>query len=411
MERSTDHSTRPGLLLRRAAACTLLMGLGPGLAACGEQAAPPQPQAASPGPTQAGPASESAPPEPEPDDGVLSVGDVAPPLSADQWFQGQARDAVRSGRVTVVDFWATWCGPCIQAMPHLSELAETHGDDGLDVVAVSIDSGPDPAGLVERFLSTRSDITRFEVMLADAPMRQRWFEAAGMTSIPTTMVVDQSGVLAWIGHPLEGDGRGGLMLDRVALGLLDGSYDPSEAVNRERARAADAELAVMNAAWQSNDLDAALGSIDRLLAIDAAEYSDLALRKAEILLYELRRSEEAVEFIRQETGTRYASDSLMRQSFAALLSGTADPGEDGRALAVELAAGVAAESDGQDRAALLVLAEAHFAAGNTEEAIATMRALMRIVGPDDPNAEIYGMVVARYETATAEADDDETPPW
>jgi thiol-disulfide isomerase/thioredoxin len=43
------------------------------------------------------------------------------------------------GRVVLIDFWASWCAPCLEQMPHLRRLRETHGSDKFEIVAVSLD--------------------------------------------------------------------------------------------------------------------------------------------------------------------------------------------------------------------------------------------------------------------------------
>src|SRR5579883_3528530 len=52
----------------------------------------------------------------------LKVGDPAPALKATRWLQGTEVSAFAPRKLYVVEFWATWCGPCVVMMPHLSQL-------------------------------------------------------------------------------------------------------------------------------------------------------------------------------------------------------------------------------------------------------------------------------------------------
>ncbi|MCA8966432.1 MAG: alpha/beta fold hydrolase, partial [Planctomycetes bacterium] len=68
---------------------------------------------------------------------VLNPGDLAPALSLGRWLKGEPLTELARGRVHVVEFWATWCGPCRKAMPHLTELATRHAAD-VTVLGVSV---------------------------------------------------------------------------------------------------------------------------------------------------------------------------------------------------------------------------------------------------------------------------------
>src|SRR5271154_4876234 len=67
----------------------------------------------------------------------LMVGDPAPALSVDKWLKGEPVPAFAQGHVYVVEFWATWCGPCRRAMPHLSELQHRYRND-VTLIGVSV---------------------------------------------------------------------------------------------------------------------------------------------------------------------------------------------------------------------------------------------------------------------------------
>ncbi len=95
------------------------------------------------------------------------------------------------GKVVVLNFWATWCKPCIEELPLLADLAERYGDRGLVVVAASVDDA-----------SSRSDIARVAAALPDS--MKVWIGATledmerlelGM-AVPVTVVLDRKGEVA-----------------------------------------------------------------------------------------------------------------------------------------------------------------------------------------------------------------------
>src|SRR5881227_3791659 len=69
-------------------------------------------------------------------DGPLSVGDPAPKLQVKEFVKGDPVKDLEKGKVYVVEFWATWCGPCRVSIPHLTELGKKHKD--VTIIGVSI---------------------------------------------------------------------------------------------------------------------------------------------------------------------------------------------------------------------------------------------------------------------------------
>lgn len=90
------------------------------------------------------------------------------------------------GKPVVLDFWATWCGPCRASMPHLSALQERYASQGLVVLGLSLDDLPAPQ--VRRFADRLG--VRFRLAMAD----EQVMDAYGpIRSIPTTFFISRKG--------------------------------------------------------------------------------------------------------------------------------------------------------------------------------------------------------------------------
>jgi thiol-disulfide isomerase/thioredoxin len=131
---------------------------------------------------------------------------AAPALEVDQWISGSPVKIGKEG-VVVVELWATWCGPCIEAMPHLSELAE-HYRDEITVAAISDES----VRTVRGFLSRRDGFA-FSTGVDTSGGTTRGYQAIDKaTGIPRSYIDD--GVVVWSGHPMQIDP----VLDAVVAG-------------------------------------------------------------------------------------------------------------------------------------------------------------------------------------------------
>jgi thiol-disulfide isomerase/thioredoxin len=114
---------------------------------------------------------------------AASVGVAAstPPTSAPRW---PLLDTLH-GKVVLVDFWASWCAPCLHSFPWMNELQQKHSNDGLVIVAVNLDQD---RALADAFLEKVP--ARFRVEYDPSGELARQF---GVENMPTSFLVDRSG--------------------------------------------------------------------------------------------------------------------------------------------------------------------------------------------------------------------------
>ncbi|MBL9150516.1 MAG: TlpA family protein disulfide reductase [Phycisphaerae bacterium] len=160
--------------------------------------------------------------------GALRPGLAAPAFSVEKFLKGEPITALEKGKIYVIECWATWCGPCIAAMPHLSELQRELKDKGVTIIGVSVneDRGDPNAGdrlpVVEQFLVDRGHTMDYTVAYDGAAktIAKTWLTASGLKGIPASFVVDRNGNIAWFGHPMD--------LDFVLDEVIAGSWSPIE---------------------------------------------------------------------------------------------------------------------------------------------------------------------------------------
>lgn len=145
----------------------------------------------------------------------LLIGSVAPPLDIKHWFSTGGFDKVTEfepGKLYIVEFWATWCEPCVVSMPHLAELQETYRDIDLQIISVSVEDPDKVEAFLERevpgdSVQTFGELTSSYSLTADPDesVYTDYMKAASQSGIPCAFIVGKTGEIEWIGHPMRMD--------------------------------------------------------------------------------------------------------------------------------------------------------------------------------------------------------------
>ena len=129
----------------------------------------------------------------------LQIGKQAPPITVTDWISNVPEDTTLSGKYIVLEFWATWCGPCIAAVPHMNELQQQVQADNLYFLSMTDES----VAKVERTLE-RVDFS--SAVVSDQSQQTHIGYGDGETGLkayPMTVLIDPQGTVQWVGRPKQ----------------------------------------------------------------------------------------------------------------------------------------------------------------------------------------------------------------
>jgi thiol-disulfide isomerase/thioredoxin len=214
----------------------------------------------------------------------LKVGDPAPSLTIATWVKGEpvSLENADEDEVFVIEFWATWCGPCRTSIPHLSEMQAHFKDNGVTCVGISDEN----VGVVKKFLESGWDKKMRYTVAVDKGKQTGidWMKAAGRNGIPCAFVV-KGGKIQWIGHPM----------DKLDEKLAELTKDTEYGKNSKQKKALKKKF---TQAVEASEWKKALAAADKLIELDKADFT-IRLEKFRILSREMGDAAAARSFGRE----------------------------------------------------------------------------------------------------------------
>ncbi len=205
---------------------------------------------------------------------AANLGDPAGALDISDWVKGDAVDleSAKGKRVVVIEFWATWCGPCRVSIPHLTELQKKYASRGVAIIGVSDET----SATVKSFVGSMGEKMDYTVAVdRDRRTSEAFMGTYGVNGIPHAFVIDKEGRVAWHGHPMYG-------LERVLDQLASNTFDMAAERKREGAQRKIMEYYEMAMRGESEEkldrlgaqltaLDKEMGGIEPSKALDLPE--------------------------------------------------------------------------------------------------------------------------------------------
>lgn len=213
--------------------------------------------------------------------GSPQIGDKAPAIKVAEWVTQRPPalpgEPKAEKHVFLVEFWATWCQPCLKSIPHLAELHKKHEKDGLVVISIS---NEEPA-VIEKFIRKKQKMPQF--VGSDDEMATTTAWTKDIATIPHAFVVDRKGVVAWQGNPLADLGA----MDKAIKEVLAGTYD-IEAAKRaaKTAKEYGRLMSELQPAYAMRDEDKLFKLLDRMIELRPGELQPYLIKRTMLREYD-----------------------------------------------------------------------------------------------------------------------------
>lgn len=334
------------------------------------------------------------------EDALLTIGSKAPALDVEHWVQngnGKFKPVSKfeDGKVYVVEFWATWCGPCIASMPHLAETQQEYAEKGVQLISIS----DEDLETVETFLKreiaggeegeekkdapkTYRELTSAYCLTTDpdGSSQKDYMEAAKQNGIPTAFIVGKKGEIEWIGHPME--------MDEPLKSVVEDKWDRAAFIAEfKAAQEAQVQMQKLFGLLNGGKMDEALKMLDEMIEKNKGQAkTQFQMLKLQVMLQQEEKKEEVAAFAKTVLDSAAEDPMMINQLCWAFVEMT----EAGRidnpellktALAATAAASEKAEAESKG-AILDTLAHLYHLTGDLDKAIETQKKAVESAGEE-----------------------------
>jgi len=347
---------------------------------------------------------------------TLSVGDKAPGIRVAKFVKGSPVTSFEKGKVYVVEFWATWCGPCKTSIPHLTELQKKH-KDSVTMIGVSVWEQDQAA--VQPFVDKMGDKMDYRVAIDDVSgsskgfMAENWMTAAKQGGIPSAFIVDGTGTIAWIGHPMG--------MDKPLQQIIDGKYDTKAAAIEAKAESekeakAEKEMEAnqeaftsLNKAVRRKNFDEALKIIADLntkapsmkVQLESMKTQIQGMQFKELLVGEKKDTAAAYKLATELSDGPMKDDAMGLNTIAWTILDEDGVEKRDLDMALKLAQRAVELSKGASGMILDTLGRAYFEKGDLVKAVETQEKAVKHAEDDDTKEQL-SEALAKYKKALAD---------
>lgn len=344
------------------------------------------------------------------EDALLTIGSKAPALDVEHWVQngnGKFKPVTKfeNGKVYVVEFWATWCGPCIASMPHLAETQKQYAEKGVQLVSISDEDLETVEGFLKRELAeagegegegekkedapkTYRDLTSAYCLTTDpdGSSQKDYMEAAKQNGIPTAFIVGKTGEIEWIGHPME--------MDEPLKSVVEDKWDRAAYIADFKAKQeAQAQMQKLFTLLNRGKMDEATKMLDELIekTKDAQSKTQFQMIKLQVMLQDESKKEEVAAFAKTVLDSAASDPMMINQLCWAFVQMTEQGQIDNPELlktALTATAAASEKAEAESKGAILdTLAHLYQLTGDLDKAIETQKKAVAAAG-DEMKAEL-----------------------